>query len=812
MKYAKKLLILLFVSLFALSAFVIGASAYTEPASLVGVDVNLEVGRYSGGVFTPLTPGEPLYANDIITVRIAPTTDFLAGITRYIVMFTKDYLQVEGAGKAAFTPNINNPFYIANSNDYQGATALPESAWPPALKSTALGGDGTYTTNNAVAVNNTAVGKTPDHLLGDWLFRFDLKVTQDITPGAGAKVWMAGDWIRKPGYTAGAMYFTKCLDSTKLSGTGSSTIYNFNVDLTGANIPLDPTNVNITWDANGGTGGTTTTATYGTMPTPPVVTRNNYTFTGWSPAIVAATEAATYTAQWSLDKVGVIVTLTKAETDMIVNIQGWEATSQYQIWTYQHITSDFLLDDIVDKKADQWILSKAYAAGSTGDVQLDGSINFTIDNFVSPDSNYTAAVRIIDNAGNFVSEIRDSYTPVEVSEVVITDTLVDGVVTPGYEIKEIDNDASVLIKVLGNGVAGTTYSATAGAGGVSLNLTANGNEFLWDISGLDPALYTVTVTATNGTTTDTQVITFKLYSLDTNITYASISDMATTWADGTASITPTFADGTFSYRVKEAGREYMYVSPQYSAAGTQTYGITAPGIYTVTGVVTRAGIIGTEEDGTYDDGIVRTLAVPRQGNQAGQFIFTLTADQPLPDVAKGTPIIFTAYTNLPAPAQYSFWRVDATGEVLVKDWSTSNTFAWTPARVGEYTIMCRAKGVGAGSYEATRTLAVNITDSVEAIAQVSSITINQAELVAGAQAKKPILIKAAATAATDDLLYKFKIYDDDMRGGILQEYSVNQNCAWTPREAGTFTISVLVKNSDSFGKYDAIGSWDIVVD
>lgn len=328
---------------------------------------------------------------------------------------------------------------------------------------------------------------------------------------------------------------------------------------------------------------------------------------------------------------------------------------------------------------------------------------------------------------------------------------------------------------------------------------------------MDPATYTLTVTATNGTSTDTQEITCKLYSLDENITYASISDMLTTWADGTASITPTFADGTFSYRVSEAGRDYMYVSPQYSAAGTQTYGITAPGVYTITGLATRAGVIGTEEDGTYDDGIIRTVSVPRQGSQSGQFIFTLTADQPLPDVAKGTPIIFTAYTNLPAPAQYCFWRVDASGEVLVKDWSTSNTFAWTPARVGEYTIACRARGAGAGSYEATRYLDVNITDPVEAKAQVSSITINNTELAA-AQARKPVLIKASATGASEDLLYKFRIYDADMRGFTLQEYSVNQNCAWTPREAGTFTISVLVKNSDSFGKYDAIGSWDIVVD
>jgi hypothetical protein len=57
----------------------------------------------------------------------------------------------------------------------------------------------------------------------------------------------------------------------------------------------------ITWDANGGTGGTTTTVNHGTTPTPPTVTRTGYTFASWSPTIVAATANTTYTAQWTIN-------------------------------------------------------------------------------------------------------------------------------------------------------------------------------------------------------------------------------------------------------------------------------------------------------------------------------------------------------------------------------------------------------------------------------------------------------------------------------------------------------------------------------
>src|SRR5665647_3160690 len=108
MKKMKKLLILLMVSLLTFSTFLISASAYTEAITLLAVDINLEVGRYSGSVFTPLTPGEALKTNDIITVRIAPTSDFLCGTTRYPVMFTKNYFQIVGSGTTAFTPNTAN--------------------------------------------------------------------------------------------------------------------------------------------------------------------------------------------------------------------------------------------------------------------------------------------------------------------------------------------------------------------------------------------------------------------------------------------------------------------------------------------------------------------------------------------------------------------------------------------------------------------------------------------------------------------------------------------------------------------------------
>ena len=57
----------------------------------------------------------------------------------------------------------------------------------------------------------------------------------------------------------------------------------------------------ITWNANGGVGGTTTTGTYGKAITAPTVTRVGYTFAGWDKAIpeTMGKTALTFTAQWT---------------------------------------------------------------------------------------------------------------------------------------------------------------------------------------------------------------------------------------------------------------------------------------------------------------------------------------------------------------------------------------------------------------------------------------------------------------------------------------------------------------------------------
>ena len=60
--------------------------------------------------------------------------------------------------------------------------------------------------------------------------------------------------------------------------------------------------INITFDANGGTGTTNNSMLYGAALTPPAVTKGGYTFLGWSPEVPATVPSSNtiYTAQWAL--------------------------------------------------------------------------------------------------------------------------------------------------------------------------------------------------------------------------------------------------------------------------------------------------------------------------------------------------------------------------------------------------------------------------------------------------------------------------------------------------------------------------------
>ncbi|MHB1454838.1 MAG: DUF6273 domain-containing protein [Saccharofermentanales bacterium] len=536
------------------------------------------------------------------------------------------------------------------------------------------------------------------------------------------------------------------------------------------------------------------------------------------------------------------VTLSKAGDGFAVTIAGWTPDHRYQIWTWQKVESGIF--DGESQPVSQWILSQNYTLGSDRSASgfianADGTIGCSIGAFESPGENYTVAVKVLDENGQFLAQRKNTYTAAQAGEVVIRQILVDDDFAEenGEDIiRRITPDAAVSLLVSGNGVAGTVYRATVDSTGEILmpaggaDSAADGDAdgaaddtasglFHWDISSLQPGRYSVTVTAQSGAGTDSRTIFFNLFKIDDSILYGEMEGLA---ALGSASgekfsvlIDPALIRGPrFRYTIGEPWRTAVYQSPVQDApleAFTDDHLLANQyGTYQVTAYALRTGSQAA------DDGAFCYVSNPRPGShtlevsvdgvEAGDAVMAGTRGVQVNIVASG---LLQSVGG--ADVRYSFWRRDANGWSMIRDYGADGVFAWRPGRIGLYTIQVRARGPGAGSYELIRNVELDISEpGGDAKAVVSAITINQSALDGDAAARRPVLITAAADSSGTDLLYKF-IITNGFVYYVETAYSADPTYTWIPAKAGEYTIAVLVKSMASFGKYDAVREFTVDV-
>lgn len=218
---------------------------------------------------------------------------------------------------------------------------------------------------------------------------------------------------------------------------------------------------------------------------------------------------------------------------------------------------------------------------------------------------------------------------------------------------------------------------------------------------------------------------------------------------------------------------------------------TAYGTYSLVAVIKNS-------DGVVEDGYVTSITNKRPGVGDSSVLF----NSPPTSIIKGTQTVISATATIPgvlSGIKYSFWRRDARGWVMVQDYSPVNTFSWTPARVGDYTIEVRAQGPGAMSYEAKNSIEVAVTLAGESKASVTNVTIS----TIGTSARRPVTITATASPDSEKLMYKFIISANNY---FYKEtsYSLSPTLTFITGKAGTYKVQVLVKNDVSYGKYDYI--------
>lgn len=159
-------------------------------------------------------------------------------------------------------------------------------------------------------------------------------------------------------------------------------------------------------------------------------------------------------------------------------------------------------------------------------------------------------------------------------------------------------------------------------------------------------------------------------------------------------------------------------------------------------------------------------------------------DQASPQVA-GTPIqISPKISGNSTGLEYKFvWMKDNWNKWgVIQQQSSSSTATWVPEEVGTYKIY------------------VDVCDKAGKIAScIQEYTIESWGIVVspeqGASVGKTVTISLIGMDGTENFQYKFVWEKDDWNEwGVLQGFSNDYDCKWTPEKAGTYRLYVDVKN------------------
>jgi subtilisin family serine protease len=183
----------------------------------------------------------------------------------------------------------------------------------------------------------------------------------------------------------------------------------------------------------------------------------------------------------------------------------------------------------------------------------------------------------------------------------------------------------------------------------------------------------------------------------------------------------------------------------------------------------------------------------------------LTADVPLP-ASVGTPMTWTATaTGGTAPLEYKFWRYSAGAWSMVQDYSTSNTYAWTPTsgEVGSNVIEVWVRSAGSTAVlEVSRQAACPVAVAI-------SVTSLSPNVSLPTSPGTPMTWTATLSGGVAPVQYQFWKRNPAGTWAMVRDWSTTNTYDWTPGsgDVGVNAIEVWARNSGSTGPDASRQTW-----
>lgn len=475
-----------------------------------------------------------------------------------------------------------------------------------------------------------------------------------------------------------------------------------------------------------------------------------------------------------------------------ISVSGGEPEYKYQYWLKTKIMTDEEAN--LGGYRYVWQVRQGFTLDSTK------AIPVTEDD-VDEDGNYNVIVRVMDGDDKLVDELYGCYYPYSVGKMVISEISINGrKAIDDYFVVNKDTIANIEVK----SSIGGNYSLYYNDAIVETN---QDGIFYADINSLNTGFNYIKIRAWNDNSSHERTIKIYVYDVyeankkpvikslegETGANGSTVFTMRVQYADGSPiaqADKDDFVCKLTSGSVKAAPSSVEVVDGCVVATFNVNYN-GRYGIYQTTATVAKSG-----KDG-YDDMLIKYY--DKYVRNASVSITAETA------VSKNTPVVIEANGSITGAAGtplYAFYREDASGWVLIRDYAASNTLTWTPAQNGTYHIQARIKAADGGSYEAycSEYFTVGETELE------GDLSLKVYDYLSGDEADrltvgKPYILQAEYDGP-EDMLYLFALKTDSLGFTYLRKFSPSPYYVFIPDKVDSFDFTVRAITSGNFGYKD----------
>lgn len=510
----------------------------------------------------------------------------------------------------------------------------------------------------------------------------------------------------------------------------------------------------------------------------------NYTFNVILPSIISPYDPL---AQMSLNVTAI------SETQLFLEVNGGKNNYAYQFWVRKKVSTDDVNYGYI------WYMSRSFVTDNTAYVDLTNDI---IDN----SGNISVIARVKDADGKICDELFKRFTAEDLSLPVISNIFInDRVADEIFTV--IRNNETVSILIDGN-ISNAEYKLLLGT---NEYVAEQDGSFVIDFGSFPSGYYTFTAVMKYQEITKTKNFRVYVYQDFDAATVPVIISVDNYLDDG---------DVIFTVNVEYAGGGEI-TSSNGIVSALRAEGASVIHINTII----DNGVLKFIYKAEYNNkaGIYQIRAeVSRANNDKDHFVIfyysglarsaslsiSSDIDSENYEAAKDDTVEITLTGGIEGVTssnlRYAFYREDAGGWVLIKNYSVSNKLEWTPSRSGTYVIQGRVKDVNGGSYEKTVTQTYNIIGE-KLLGELSllikdfetNLYVDSSTLVIG----RLYIIEAQYTG-TENALFKFTLGNSSVGLIYLNSYSTSNMLFYIPNKIESVSITARVINAYNYGYKD----------